>query len=135
MYKRQVPIAPTICYEVAFGAEQLSFFPEAELLLNVSNDTWFGDSIAPHQHLQMARMRAMETSRPMLRATNTGITAVIAADGTVTNKIPQFAPGVLSASVHPYVGTTPYIRFGNLPIVLLSLLLGFAAVLRKKVTN
>ncbi len=129
-----VPIAPTICYEVAFGAEQLGFFPEAELLLNVSNDTWFGDSIAPHQHLQMARMRAMETGRPMLRATNTGITAVIGADGTVTQQIPQFTPGVLSTSVHPYMGITPYIRFGNWPVVLLSLLLGFASILRQKAT-
>jgi apolipoprotein N-acyltransferase len=127
-----IPIAPTICYEVAFGAEQLGFLPDAELLLNVSNDTWFGDSIAPHQHLQMARMRSMETGRPMLRATNTGITAIISADGEITDQIPQFLPGVLSSRVQPHAGRTPYIRFGNSPIVLFSLLLMMAPMLRKK---
>ena len=75
-------LAPTICYEDAYGAEQLGFLPQANMLINVSNDAWFGDSIAPHQHLQIARMRARETGRYMLRATNTGITAIIGADGT-----------------------------------------------------
>jgi len=123
LYVGKVPVAPTICYEVAFGAEQRVFLPEAQLLVNVSNDTWFGDSIAPHQHLQMARMRALETGRPMLRATNTGITAVINADGIVEQTIPQFVPGVLSAEVYPETGATPYVRWGNAPVVLLSLLI------------
>ena len=70
-------LAPTICYEDAYGAEQLGFLPAANILINVSNDAWFGDSIAAHQHLQIARMRALETGRFMLRTTNTGITAII----------------------------------------------------------
>jgi apolipoprotein N-acyltransferase len=124
-----IAIAPSVCYEVAFGAEQLSFFPAAELLVNISNDTWFGDSIAPHQHLQMARLRSIETGRPMLRATNTGITAVIGADGQVLQRIPQFEPGVLSAEVYPYTGTTPYMRLGNIAIVVFcGLLLLLSAV-------
>jgi len=112
-----IAIAPTVCYEVAFGAEQLSFFPASELLVNISNDTWFGDSIAPHQHLQMARLRSIETGRPMLRATNTGITAVIGADGRIVQRIPQFEPGALTAEVRPYKGITPYMRYGNSAIV------------------
>jgi len=124
-----VPIAPTICYEVAFGAEQLVFLPEAELLVNVSNDTWFGDSIAPHQHLQMARMRSLETGRPMLRATNTGITAVIDANGEVLQRLPQFESGVLSAEIRPHTGATPYVRWGNTPLVLILVALVAAGAL------
>ncbi|MDP6436154.1 MAG: apolipoprotein N-acyltransferase [Gammaproteobacteria bacterium] len=108
-----VPLAATICYEMAFGAEQLHFFPEAELMVNVSNDAWFGDSIAPHQHLQIGRMRAMETGRYLLRATNTGITAIVDPFGEVQQRLPQFEKGVLDAVVHPYTGATPYVRVGN----------------------
>ncbi|MEE8235731.1 MAG: apolipoprotein N-acyltransferase [Gammaproteobacteria bacterium] len=120
---KNVAIAPSICYEVAFGAEQLVFLPGAGLLVNVSNDAWFGDSIAPHQHLQMARMRALEAGRPMLRATNTGITALITPDGNVQATIPQFEPGVLTGVVRPHTGTTPYVRTGNWPIAAATLLI------------
>ena len=127
-----IPVAPTICYEVAFGAEQLQFFPEAELMINISNDAWFGDSIAPHQHLQMARMRSLETGRPMLRSTNTGITAIIGPSGRILDRIPQFIPGVLTANVYPYTGITPYIRWGNYPVVCFALLLLGVAGLRRR---
>ena len=112
-----VPVAATICYEIAFGAEQLQFFPEAQLMVNVSNDAWFGDSIAPHQHLQIGQMRALETGRYLLRATNTGITAIVDPRGQVTERIPQFEPGVIDAIVKPYVGATPFVRWGNWPLV------------------
>src|SRR5690606_2976695 len=69
------PLAASICYEDIFGQESLADLPQAAYLVNVTNDAWFGDSIAPHQHVQMARMRALETGRYMLRATNTGVTA------------------------------------------------------------
>ena len=118
-----IAIAPTVCYEVAFGAEQLDFFPQSGLMINVSNDTWFGDSIAPHQHLQMARMRSIETGRPMLRATNTGVTALIDADGTVLKRIPQFVPGVLSGTIRPRSGATPYVVAGDWPLVLIGVLM------------
>jgi apolipoprotein N-acyltransferase len=127
-----IPVAPTICYEVAFGAEQLQFFPDAELMINISNDTWFGDSIAPHQHLQMARMRSLETGRPMLRSTNTGITAIIGANGRILDRIPQFIPGVLTAKVYPHTGITPYIRWGNYPVVCFAFLLLGVAGLRRR---
>lgn len=112
-----IPIAATICYEIAFGSEQLSFLPQAELMVNVSNDAWFGDSIAPHQHLQIGQMRARETGRYLLRATNTGITAVVDPSGRVQARIPQFEPGVLNAQVYRRRGTTPYITMGNWPVI------------------
>ncbi len=111
-------IAPSVCYEDAFGAELLDFLPEATLLVNVSNDAWFGDSIAPHQHLQIARMRSIETGRYMLRATNNGISAVIAEDGTVVRHSPQFVEHVLRAEAQPLSGATPYVRWGNWAAIL-----------------
>ncbi len=121
-----VPVAATICYEIAFGAEQLGFLPEAQLLVNVSNDAWFGDSFAPHQHLQMGQMRSLETGRYLLRATNTGITAVTTPDGSVAERIAQFEPGVLNAVVQPREGATPYVRYGNALIIALCLALAVA---------
>jgi apolipoprotein N-acyltransferase len=115
-------IAVTICYEDVFGAEQLHFLPEATLLVNVSNDAWFGDSIAPHQHLQIARVRAAEAGRFMLRSTNTGVTAIIDPHGGVEATLPQFEPGVLEGTVRGYTGATPYARFGNYPVVTAALI-------------
>ncbi len=121
--------APSICYEDAFGAEQLDFLPRAGLLLNVSNDAWFGDSIAPHQHLQIARMRSLESGRYMLRATNTGISAVIGPDGSLIERSPQFETHVLTARVRPYTGSTPFVSAGNggpLALATILLVLGVA---------
>lgn len=112
----------SICYEDVFGEEIIAALPEAEILINVSNDAWFGDSIAPHQHLQMARFRALETGRYLLRATNTGITAVIDKYGQVTTQVPQFTPKTLMAKVQLHGGATPYVLVGNSAIILLSLL-------------
>jgi apolipoprotein N-acyltransferase len=114
-------IAVTICYEDVFGAEQLHSFPEATLLVNVSNDGWFGDSIAPHQHLQIARMRSAEVRRWQLRATETGRTALIDPFGAIGAELPQFEPGVLRASVVGVTGTTPYIVWGDSAVLSLAL--------------
>jgi apolipoprotein N-acyltransferase len=114
-------VAITICYEDVFGAEQLHYLPQATLLVNVSNDAWFGDSIAPHQHLQIARVRAAEAGRYLLRATNTGITAVIDPRGDVAGTVPQFQAGVLAHTVRGYTGATPYARFGNYPVLIVAL--------------
>ena len=111
----------TICYEDVFGAEQLHYLPDSTLLVNVSNDGWFGESIAIPQHLQIARVRAAEAGRYLLRAANRGITAVIDPHGRVVETIPAFKPGVLRATVRGYTGSTPYARVGNYPVVLLAL--------------
>jgi len=116
-------LAITICYEDVFGAEQLRYLADTTLLVNVSNDAWFGDSIAPHQHLQIARVRAAEAGRYLLRATNTGVTAVIDAHGRVVDELPQFEAGVLKATVRGYTGATPYARWGNYPVVVAALVL------------
>ena len=115
-------IAITICYEDVFGAEQLHYLPEATLLVNVSNDAWFGHSIAPHQHMQIAQVRAAEVGRYMLRATNTGVTGVIDPHGRVVATLPQFTAGVLKQTVRGYTGATPYARVGNYAVLSLALL-------------
>jgi apolipoprotein N-acyltransferase len=112
----------TICYEDVFGAEQLHYLPEASLLVNVSNDAWFGNSIAPHQHLQIARLRAAEVGRYQLRTTNTGITAIVNPQGNVVARLPQFEPAVLESSVQGFTGLTPYARLGNYPVIIAALL-------------
>jgi apolipoprotein N-acyltransferase len=112
-------LAVAICYEDAYGAEQLYALPDAALLVNVSNDAWFGDSIAPHQHLQIARMRSLEFGRVTLRAANTGISAFIGHDGKVLDAGPQFEPAVLTQRVQPRQGATPYVQTGNTPLVIL----------------
>ncbi len=114
-------IAVSICYEDAFGEEVIRALPAATLLVNVSNDAWFGDSLAPHQHLQMARMRSLETARPMFRATNNGISALIDHRGRVTARSPQFEVFVLSGSLQPRSGATPYVLGGNYPLLALLL--------------
>ena len=120
-------VAVNICYEDVFGEELIDALPRAGLLANLSNTAWFGRSLAQPQHLQIARMRALETGRPMLRATNTGMTAVVGADGALQAVLPPFTQGVLKADVHAYQGLTPYARIGNLGFLLLAatcLLLG-----------
>jgi len=115
-------IGVSICYEDVFGEEVISALPEATILINISNDAWFGDSIAPHQHLQMARMRALETGRYMLRSTNTGVSAIINEKGVVTASSPQFIPHVTSDKVKTFEGLTPYARFGNWPVIIAAFL-------------
>jgi apolipoprotein N-acyltransferase len=124
-------LAPTICYEDAYASEQLRLARQSTLLVNVTNDAWFGDSTAPHQHLDISRMRALETGRPMLRATNDGITALIAHDGRLIATLPQFRAGVLTGVIEPRSGITPYMRFGNFAVLALvgaGLLAGFVVL-------
>jgi len=126
-------LAIMICYEDVFPAEQLHYLPDATLLVNVSNDGWFGDSIAPHQHLQIARVRAAETGRYLLRAANPGLSAVIDPRGHVVDSLPQFRAGVLKASVQGYTGLTLYAFVGNYLVVLLAVaVIGFVIVERER---
>jgi apolipoprotein N-acyltransferase len=93
------------------------------MILTLSNDVWFGDSIAPHQHLQMARLRAMENRKPVVRVTNDGISAIIDEYGNISAQMPQFVATTLATEVTPHTGTTPFNRFRSWPSVLFSLLL------------
>jgi len=129
------PVSSSICYEVVFGEQIIRDLPEAAMLVNISNDAWFGKSLAPHQHLEMARMRARETGRPMLRATNTGISAIIDHEGNIVAQGPQFETAVVRSAVVPMQGATPYVLLGNTPVVvfsLVSLLLCGSACRRKQ---
>ena len=116
-------VGVSICYEDAYGNSLIDALPQAQLLVNVSNDAWFGDSLAPHQHLEIARGRALETGRYLLRATNTGISAVIDPKGLVIAQSPQFETDVLTAEVYRKNGTTPYAAWGNWAVVTLLLVL------------
>lgn len=128
-------VAVNICYEDVFGEELIRSLPEATLMLNLSNLAWYGDSLAQPQHLQIARLRALETGRPMLRATNTGMTALVAPDGHVEAVLPAFEAGALHVEVRGYQGLTPYARWGNWPAVAAALAVlavhGFAALRRR----
>ncbi len=127
-----IKLAINICYEDVFGYEITKPLPNANILVNLSNDAWYGESIASKQHLQIAQGRALETGRMMLRSTNTGATAIIGAKGRILNQLPLFKEGILSDYVQPFEGSTPYIRYGNYPIVgLCVLLLIFCFVKRK----
>lgn len=124
-----VKVALTVCYEDAFGEELIAQLPEATVLANLSNVAWFGDSLAPDQHLQISRMRSIETGRPMVRATNTGATAAIDERGRVIARLPPFTEGVLHAKIQPFTGATPYVRLGNAPALAAAALLALAAIL------
>ena len=120
-------IAFNICYEDLFGEELATQASQATVLINLSNLAWFDDSAALDQHLQIARMRVLETRKPMLRATNTGATAIIDTDGTVRNVLPWLSRGRITTEIKGTVGSTFYMRWTNLPIVLLCGI--FAAIL------
>ena len=121
----------SICYEDVFGEEVIDALPDASILVNVSNDAWFGDSAAPHQHLQMARMRSIETGRYLLRATNNGVSAIINEKGKLLQTSPQFVAYAMSAEVKLFRGSTPYAKMGNTAIVVVCLVIMIIAVLSR----
>jgi apolipoprotein N-acyltransferase len=127
-----VKLGLTICYEDAFGGSQLKVLRDATLLINVTNNAWYGDSTAPHQHLQIARMRALEAGRYLVRAANDGITAAIGAHGEIVARLPQFKQAVLRADVQPMTGLTPYARLGNYPVVIGACALLALAIWRRR---
>ena len=131
--QRPVEVASGICYEVAYGDTLRGQAATSGVLLTVSNDTWFGGSIGPHQHMQIAQMRALENGRWLLRATNNGVTGVVNERGEIMAQLPQFEPAVLRAEFAVMLGTTPYAYLGNWPVlgvVLIMLLVVFGRLRR-----
>ena len=106
-------VAPSICYEVAYPGQIAERAEEADVLVNISDDSWFGDSIGPWQHFEMARMRALETGRPLLRTANSGVTAVIGPNGEVIAQLPRKTRQTLTAELQRVNGTTPFVRYGS----------------------
>ena len=125
-------VAVNICYEDVFGEEIIRALPQATLLVNVTNDAWYGNSPVAAQHNQIAQLRALETGRMMLRATNTGVTSIIGANGRVLQQLPQHQEAVLKGMAQGYEGITPYVRWGNAAVMLLiALMLAYAWARRK----
>ena len=114
-------IGISICYEDTFSNEVLETVPAASLLVNATNNAWYGDSFAPHQHLQISQNRALEMGRPVLRVTTNGISALIDFDGQLISQTPQFEEAVLSGEIQPRQGATAYVNYGRIPILLISL--------------
>jgi apolipoprotein N-acyltransferase len=122
------PFITSICYEDAFSDAGTIGLSGAAYLVNVTNDGWFGHSIEPYQHLQIARMRALETGRFLLRSTNTGVTAIVAPDGKVINQAPIFKATALTGMITPMGGMTPYASTGDKPVIIALILLLFCMI-------
>lgn len=121
-----------ICYEVAYPDTTRKNARHSDFLLTVSNDAWFGTSAGPLQHLQMVQMRALETGRWFIRATNTGVTAIINDKGQIVQQAPQFQSTVLRGEVQSRTGVTPFMRWGSYPVLLLASLLLIISIMNKK---
>lgn len=135
----EINSALMICYEDAFGseiAERIRNNPKAtNLLINMTNLAWFGNTSAPLQQLRLAQLRSLETGLPTIRSTNTGVTAIINDHGQVVSKLPLFEQATLTGSVQARVGATPYVKYGDTPIMFVSILILFFAWSQKRATK
>lgn len=132
----QTDMAPLICYEIAYPGLVRKLARDAGIIVTVSNDSWFGASIGPHQHLQIARIRAMETERPVVRATQDGMSAIIDGEGQVLAIAEKFQRTAIRAEIQPAQGLTPYLRFGHLwQIGLLIALIGWLYFKRRSASE
>jgi apolipoprotein N-acyltransferase len=116
-----IKLGISICYEDVFSTEVMRTLPEAQLLINATNNAWYGDSFAPHQHLQISRSRALEMGRPVLRATTNGISAVIDHKGRIEHQTKQFEEAVLTTNVFARQGMTPYVKWQRWPLWIMAL--------------
>jgi len=127
-----IRIAPSICYEVVYPGLVSEAAAQADVLLTISNDAWFGGSIGPLQHMQMAQMRALETGRYMIRSTNNGVSGIIDHQGNILAKSEQFTLQTLSGEVVPMSGLTPFLRWGSAPSLLLGALFVIVGLWRQR---
>lgn len=123
-------VAVNICYEDVFGEEIIRQLPQATLLVNASNDAWYGESLAAYQHMQFSQARAIETGRVMLRATNTGATAMIDPHGEIVAHAPHFSKTTLTVDAQGYTDRTPYVRWGNWPLIILLIAVTIGLLIR-----
>ncbi len=128
-------LGSAVCYEVAYPDTTRKNAIGTDFLLTISNDAWFGTSAGPLQHLQMVQMRALENGRWFMRATNTGVTAIIDHKGRIVERAPQFERTVLRGEVQARVGNTPFMRFGHYPVLFVITLLLLLSYLGKRATN
>ncbi len=128
-----ITIIPFICYDIAYSDYLLKNLPQGQLLVTVSNDAWFGHSIAAAQHLQIAQMRARQSGRYLLFTNNSGITAMIDPEGQIRQQLPAFQQATLSTQVYAMTGRTPWMRIGDISLVILSGLILFAIGLFRRI--
>ncbi|MGL4827027.1 MAG: apolipoprotein N-acyltransferase [Vibrionaceae bacterium] len=125
-------LTPALCYEIAFNEQvRNNLSADTDFILTLSNDTWFGNSIGPHQHMEIARMRALENGMPLLRSTNTGITAAVDHHGKIIKQLPQFTTEVLRVKVTPTTGETFYRQWGDIPLYVWVMVSLISTVFRK----
>ncbi|WP_104400432.1 apolipoprotein N-acyltransferase [Vibrio penaeicida] len=129
--------APALCYEIIFNEQvRQNITEETDYILTLSNDAWFGDSIGPHQHMEIAQMRALELGRPVVRATNNGVTAITDHKGKIIHQVPQFKTEVLTAEVSSATGMTPYRILGIWPLYLIVLVsLSISYLIEKRIAK
>ena len=132
---KEEPIATAICYEIAYPDLVASTASNASMIMTVSNDAWFGHSMAPQQHMQMARMRAIENAKPLMRGTNNGITALVDYRGNIYQQLEQFTAGELEGVIRPRQGQTPFALFGSWPTVIAALLCCAVLILIRKLNR
>lgn len=133
---KDISLLPLLCFEIAFPHQlAANMTNETDLLLTVSNDAWFGDSHGPHQHMEIARMRALEFGRPLLRSTNNGITAVVDHQGNFIARIPQFEEAVLKTTVTLVTGKTPYSQWPRLILLLMIIMPLILIIIKQKVSS
>jgi apolipoprotein N-acyltransferase len=113
-----ITMHPLICYEIAYPS-LINMTNDYSVIINISNDAWFGDTFAPYQHLQIAQVRALETAHPIIRAANTGISAIIDKNGLIIAIIGLDTEGFINGKVYPSKGITPYMYFGDYPLLML----------------
>lgn len=123
-----INLAPFICYEIAFSGIVRDDLPEAQALITVSDDAWFGHSFAARQHLQIAQMRSKETGREQIMVGNDGVTALIDANGNLVNEIAPYQEGVLQGELHAYQGTTPWVVLGDFWILVILIMLTASSI-------
>ncbi|WP_428356746.1 apolipoprotein N-acyltransferase [Methyloprofundus sp.] len=121
----------SICYEDAFGEQSIRYVEQARFLVNVTNDGWFDGSIEPYQHMQIARMRALEAGRYLLRVTNTGISAIVSEKGKIVNQAPIKQRVTITSEIEPMSGMTPYARLGDKPVILLISIILISSLVRR----
>ena len=131
---RAPPFLPLICYEIVFPGEAVPRGERPGWLVNLTNDGWFGNSTGPYQHFQQSRVRAIEEGLPLVRAANTGISAVVDPLGRIVASLPLGIEGVLDAPLPRAIEPTPYVRFGDAPAVV-AMLVAFALVLRRRLRS
>lgn len=113
-----ITIHPLICYEIAYSS-LINMTKDYSIIINISNDSWFGNTFAPYQHLQIAQVRALETAHPIIRAANTGISALIDKNGLIVKEIRLDTEGLINGKVYPSKGISPYMYFGDYPVLML----------------